>query len=135
MAMALRAAGGAMLVYAPCYTAQFVASALYDDPARVWSVFNAISAAGILVALAANVAHLRSQPRGDPLTAARLGATALCCANAVLAIWFLRNWIHLLTLADGESVGVHAEVIWDVIAVLIPLVLATTGWRLWRTGA
>ena len=133
MALAARVAGVAMLAYVPLYLAQFCFDTLYDDPGRVWSVFNAISALGILVALAANLAHARSQPGGEPLTAERLGAYALCYANAALAIWFFRNWIHLLALEEGESVSIHADVIWDFIAVLIPLVLATTGWRLWRT--
>ena len=61
----------------------------------------------------------------------RLGAYALFYANAALAIWFFRNWVHLLALEEGESVSVHSDVIWMIIAVLIPLVLATTGWRLW----
>ena len=47
-----------------------------------------------------------------------------------LAIWFIRNWVHLLVRKEGESVRVHSEVIWLVVAFLIPRILATTGWRL-----
>ena len=135
MAIALRVVGGAMLVYTVLYTAQFLFSTLYDEPQRVWDVFNVISAVGILLALVANLAHLREQSADGALTAARAGAVALFYANAALAVWFFRNWIQLLDLEEGESVSIHADVIWDFVAVLIPLVLATTGWRLWRTRA
>ena len=64
----------------------------------------------------------------------RLGAYSLLYANAALAIQFFRNWVHLLALEEGESGSVHSDVIWMVIAALIPLVLATTGWRLWRNS-
>ena len=133
MAMALRAVGGLMMAYAAVYTAQFFFDTLYTDSGRVWSVFNFISAAGILVSLATNFLHMRSQATGEPATLARLGAYALFYANAALAIWFFRNWIDLLALEEGESVSVHSDVVWMFIAVMIPLVFATTGWRLWRT--
>ena len=64
-------------------------------------------------------------------SAHRLGAYALFYANVALSIWFLRNWVHLLAMEEGESVSVHSNVLWMAIAVLIPLVLATMGWRLW----
>ena len=67
-----------------------------------------------------------------PDIVARLGAHALFYANAALAIWFFRNWVHLLALKEGEPVSIHSDVIWMVIAALLPLMLATTGWRLWR---
>ena len=73
---------------------------------------------------------LTARRRRRPLT--RVGAHALFYANAALAIWFFHNWIRLLTLEEGESTRLHHEVVWQLIAVMIPLVLATTGWRLWR---
>ena len=56
-------------------------------------------------------------------------------ANAALAIWFFRNWIYLLALDAGESARVPVDVIWDFVAVMIPIVLAATGRRLWQTNA
>jgi hypothetical protein len=94
-------------------------------------VLNIISAVGIVVALAVNFAHMRARPRSEPGVLQRLGAYALFYTTAALTIWFFRNWVHLLALEEGESVSVHSDVIWMVIAVLIPLVLAATGWRLW----
>ncbi len=134
MTMITRIIGGLMLAYCGIYTAHFIFDTIYDAQA-IWTVFNAISAAGILTALAANFAYMRRQARAGPDIVPRLGAYALFYANAVLAIWFFRNWVHLLALEEGESVRVHSDVIWMVIAVLIPLVLASTGWRLWCRSA
>ena len=131
MAMIERMTGGAMLGYSALYTAHFIFDSLYDAQ-PIWAVFNIISAAGILIALAVNFVHMRAQSGHQAVTESRLGAYALFYANAALAIWFFRNWVHLLALEEGESVSVHSDVIWMVIAVLIPLVLGTTGWRLCR---
>ena len=130
MAMIMRITGGLMLAYSAVYTAHFIFDTLYDA-GPIWSVFNIISAAAILIAVAVNFAHMRAQFGQQAVTVSRLGAYALLYANAALAVWFFRNWVHLLALEEGESVSVHSDVVWMVIAVLIPLVLATTGWRLW----
>ena len=131
MAMIVRITGGLMLAYSALYTTHFILDTLYDAQS-IWTVLNIISAVGILIALAVNFAHMRRRARAGPDIVPRLGAYALFYANAALAIWFFRNWVHLLALEEGESVSVHSDVIWMVIAVLIPLILVTTGWRLWR---
>ena len=131
MAMISRTTGALMLAYSALYTAHFVFDALYDA-GPVWTVFNVISATGIVIALAANLAQMRARVGSGPDVVPRLAAYALFYANAALAIWFFRNWVHLLALEEGDSVSVHSDVIWLAIAVLLPLVLATTGWRLWR---
>ena len=117
--MAVRLLGGLMMVYAALYLAQYIGSTLYDNPQQVWDVMNYASGVFILVALVVNALRVSS-------------ARALFYANAALAIWYFRNWLDLLTLDKDESVSVHADVVWSLIAVMIPLVLATTGWRLWR---
>ena len=122
MAMALRVVGGLLMVYAALYLAQFLFNTLYDNPQLVWDVMNYVSALAILIALVANLAHMRSQSGGgEPLDLARLGAHVLFYANAVLAIWFFRNWIYLLALDEGASARVPVDVIWDFVAVMIPL--------------
>ena len=131
MAMVLRGIGGLMMVYSGVYLAQYLFSALYDNPQRVWDVMNVVSGVSILVALAVNLGWMRSQD-GESSTTARVGAHALFYVNAALAIWFFHNWIRLLTLEEGESTKLHHEVVWQLVAMMIPLVLATTGWRLWR---
>ena len=130
MAMMVRTTGGLMLAYSALYTAHFIFDTLYDAQ-PIWTVFNIISAVGICQSPWRSIAHMRAQAGSGPTTVPRLGAYALFYANAALAIWFFRDWVHLLALEEGESVSVHSDVIWLVIAVLIPLVLATTGWRLW----
>ena len=125
-----RISGGLMLAYSALYTAHFIFDTLYDAQ-PIWTVFNIISAVGIVIALAVNFAHMLAQARSGPDIVQRLSAYGLFYANAALAVWFFRNWVHLLALEEGESVSVHSDVVWMVIAVLIPLVLATTGWRLW----
>lgn len=134
MATVLRLVGGLMVVYAGLYLAQFLFSSLYDNPQPVWDVMNFVSGAGILVALIVNFGHVRSQSGGESVTIARLGAHLLFYVNAALAIWFFRNWIYLLALDAGESASIPVDVIWDFVAMLIPLVLATTGLRLWRAS-
>ena len=135
MTMVLRGIGGLMMVYAVLYLVQYIFSALYDNPQRVWDVMNVVSGASILIALALNFVGVRSQSAGEFTTPARVGAHALFYANAALAIWFFHNWIRLLTLEEDESTKLHHEVVWQLIAVMIPLVLATTGWKLWRENA
>lgn len=115
------------MVYAVAYTAHFIFDTLYDA-GPIWSVFNIISAVGILLALVVNFVHLR---QATPYILEQIGSYTLFYANAILAVWFFRNWIHLLALAEGESVNVYTNVLWMLIAGLIPLVLAATGWRLW----
>ncbi len=131
MAMAMRITGGLLLAYSALYTAHFIFDTLYDAQ-PVWDVLNIISAVGIVIAMAVSFTHMRAQAGSGSDIVPRLGAYALFYANAALAIWFFRNWVDLLALEEGESVSVHSDVVWMVIAVLIPLVLATTGWRLWR---
>ena len=135
MAMTWRLVGGLMMVYAALYLAQFLFSSLYDNPQPVWDVMNYVSGLGILVALIVNFGHMRSQSGSDEPTLSRLGAHVLFYANAALAIWFFRNWIYLLALDAGESASVPVDVIWDFVAVMIPIVLAATGRRLWQTNA
>ena len=135
MAMTWRLVGGLMMVYAALYLAQFLFSSLYDNPQPVWDVMNYVSGLGILVALIVNFGHVRSQSGSDEPSLSRLGAHVLFYANAALAIWFFRNWIYLLALDAGESASVPVDVIWDFVAVMIPIVLAATGRRLWQTNA
>ena len=132
MTMVTRGIGGVMMAYSVLYLAQYLFSPLYDNPQRVWDVMNVVSAVGIVAALAANLGRARSQPGSESTTLSRLGDYALLYANAALAVWFFHNWILLLTMEEGESVSAPTEVVWQLIGVMIPLTLATTGWRLWR---
>ena len=71
MTMVLRGIGGLMIVYAALYLVQYIFSALYDNPQRVWDVMNIVSGVGILIALAVNFLGIRWQSAGES-TPARL---------------------------------------------------------------
>ncbi len=47
-------------------------------------------------------------------------------------IWFFHNWIRLLILEAGQYPTVQAEVLWNLIAALVPVVLIATGSKLIR---
>ena len=134
MTAMVRILGGLLLVYPVVYLTQLFLSTYSDSFASAWSVINYLSALGILSALVVNFIHMRAQNQMESPTLERFGAYALLCANAALAIWFFRNWIDLLMEEAGESTPIDNDVIWHVIAVLMPLVLATTGWRLWQNN-
>ena len=73
MATMLRITGGLMLAYSALYTAHFIFDTLYDAQ-PIWTVFNIISAVGIVIAVAINFAHMRAQAGSGPTTVPRLGA-------------------------------------------------------------
>ncbi len=63
-----------MLVYSALYTAHFIFDTLYDAQ-PIWTVLNIVSAAGILIVLAVNFAHMRAQLSQQAVTMSRLGHT------------------------------------------------------------
>lgn len=131
MSLVTRLLGGLMLAYAAVYTAQYIFSAFYDGAAQVWSVLNVVSAVMVLVALGANLMRVRLSDAGERGNWPRV----LLYANGPLAIWFFHNWVRLLLLQEGESVSVQHDVVWQLIAVMMPLVLIATGrwlWDYWR---
>lgn len=113
--MTRRTIGILLGAYAVVYAVQFIASPLYDAQ-PVWNVVNYLSALAIVAALALNA---RSRD-------------FLLAANVALAVWFFRNWFGLLALDAGESVSTHADVLWYIIAGLIPAILGATAVRATR---
>ena len=128
-----RTLGGLLFVYAVLYTAQVLFSRFYVDaldPQEIWDVFNYITGAGILVAIAVACAHKRmTADDADPVR--RLTAKAGCYASLALAIIFFPLRFSLLmgdTQSDAQNVG------WILVSFLNPLVLATAGACLWKAG-
>ena len=70
MTTVLRGIGGLLMVYAVLYLVQYIFSALYDNPQRVWDVMNVASGVGILIALAVNFHGAHSQSFGESSTPA-----------------------------------------------------------------
>ncbi len=116
-----RVVGGLLIAYAVVYVMQYLGSSFYDSPQRVWDILNVVSAVAVVVALVVNVRSVR-----DGVD------TALLCANGVLAVWFFHVWTDLLTLAEGEPVSVHHDVVWEMVAAMMPIVLGATGLKLLR---
>ena len=124
------AVGTVLVLYSVAYTAQYVFSALYESSGQVWNVFNYITAVLIVAALVANAAFARQQNAGELVP--RVGNYCRLTANFVLVIWFFHNWIRLLILEAGQYPTVQAEVLWNLIAALVPVVLIATGSKLIR---
>ncbi len=70
--MVSRITGALMLAYSAVYTAHFIFDTLYNAQ-PIWTVFNIISAVGILIALAVNLAHMRAQAGHEPVAVPRVG--------------------------------------------------------------
>ena len=128
-----RTLGGLLIVYAVLYTAQVLFSRFYVDaldPQEIWDVFNYITGAGILVAIAVACAHKR-MTADDADSVRRLTAKAGCYVSLALAIIFFPLWFSLLmgdTQSDAQNVG------WILVSFLNPLVLATAGACLWKAS-
>lgn len=126
-----RVAGGVLLLYAIVYAAQVIFNRFYADaldPQEIWDVFNYITGAGILIAIA--VAWCNKQVIAYDDLLRRLTAQASVFASLALAIIFFPLWFSLImgdNQSDANNVG------WILVSVLNPLVLANAGACLWHT--
>ena len=126
------AAGGVLFLYAIVYAAQALFSRFYADaldPQEIWDVFNYITGAGILIAIAVAWGNKRVIAHDDLMR--RLTAQATVFVSLALAIIFFPLWFSLImgdTQSDAQNVG------WILVSVLNPLVLANAGACLWHTS-
>ena len=126
-----RVAGGVLLLYAVVYAAQVLFNRFYADtlnPQEIWDVFNYITGAGILIAIAVAWGNSRVIAHDD--TIRRLTAQASVFASLALSIIFFPLWFSLImgdSQSDANNVG------WILVSVLNPLVLANAGACLWHT--
>ena len=127
-----RTVGGLLLAYAVLYTAQVLFHRFYEEalePQRVWDVFNYMTGVGILVAIAVAWGNWRANAGAEPVV--RLASRAGLYASAALGIIFFPLWFSLImgdTQSDANNVG------WLLVTFLNPLVLATAGASLLRSG-
>ena len=130
MSSVKRLAGGVLFLYALVYAAQVLFSRFYADaldPQEIWDVFNYITGAGILVAIAVAWGNKRVIADDDLLR--RLTAQATVFVSLALAIIFFPLWFSLIvgdTQSDANNVG------WIMVSFLNPLVLANAGACLWH---
>ncbi len=126
-----RVAGGVLFVYAIVYTAQVLFNRFYADalaPQHIWDVFNFITGAGILVAIAVAWGNKRVIPDGDLFR--RLTAQAGIYVSLALAIIFFPLWF---SLRMGDAPSEAQNVGWILVSFLNPLVLGSAGACLWHT--
>ena len=124
-----RAVGGFLFVYAIVYAAQVLFNRFYADaldPQEIWDVFNYITGAGILIAVA--LGNWRMIADADLIR--RLTSQAGLYVCLALAIIFFPLWFSLIigdAQSDDQNVG------WILVSFLNPLVLANAGACLWHT--
>ena len=95
------------------------------EPYRAWEVLHWFMAAAILIALASTFALKRQLGPGGALRE-HLSVNALFYALLGLALIFFRIWPSLLR-GDEQDL-----LVWSSINMVLPVVLAAAGVRMWR---
>ena len=122
----------------------FVINQFLDDSVdvvQVWSVLNVPMVIGLAAALIFNLSRKMEEGARDPeagVTRRYLDVNLAFYVTAAVSILFLHNWFspgHPPLLANGPDSldGNHqAWVIWAFVDTALPLVLAATGFGMWR---
>lgn len=126
-----RVVGGILFGYAVIYTVQVVFA---PAPVEVYRVLNYFTAAGILASLVVVWSYKRSAADQGADPGRCLADQVGFYSTLVLAIWFFSLWFRLLNSGDFDSVSEADNVGWFLVSALNPLVLGTTGARLWRSA-
>ncbi len=95
------------------------------EPYPVWEVLHWFMAAAILIALFSVFADKRRLGPGEEVRE-HLSVNALFYALFGLALLFFRSWPSLLRGGDYDLF------VWGSINMVLPVVLAAVGMRLWR---
>ncbi|MCE2528764.1 MAG: hypothetical protein J4G11_02695 [Acidimicrobiia bacterium] len=103
-------------------------------PVEVYGVLNYLTAAGILASLVVVWrCKLGAVDQGaDP--GRYLADQVGFYGTLVLSKWFFTLWFRLLGSGDFDSVSEADNVGWFLVSALNPLVLGTTGARLWKSA-
>ena len=120
----------------------YILAPLYTDSARaalaLGYYLNILMAVSLLIALAFQGQGQRAANaggNGKGLSRERLTANALFYVTLLVALWFFRNWLDLLTSNPPGSQSVATQIVWDLIDGLLPIVLGITAIRLWRDSS
>ena len=134
-------AGAYMIVLAVVVAVYFIINTVlgesFDDfdVQSVWYVVDVLMLIGLVLALVFNYARKREEDGSDSggaVTRRYLEVNLAFYLTAAVTILFLHNWLSLLALGGDSLDGNHqAWVIWAFVDVMLPLVLGTTGCRLW----
>ena len=117
----------------------FVINQFLDDSVdvvQVWSVLNVPMVIGLAAALIFNLSRKMEEGARDPeagVTRRYLEVNLAFYVTAAVSILFLHNWFSLLANGPDSLDGNHqAWVIWAFVDTALPLVLAATGFGMWR---
>ena len=117
----------------------FVINQFLDDSVdvvQVWSVLNVPMVIGLAAALIFNLSRKMEEGARDPeagVTRRYLEVNLAFYVTAAVSILFLHNWFSLLANGPDSLDGNHqAWVIWAFVDTALPLLLAATGFSLWR---
>ena len=117
----------------------FVFNQLVDDSvdvAQVWSVLNVLMVIGLAAAIIFNFSRKMEAGKPDPqagVTVRYLEVNVTFYVTAAVSILFLHNWFSLLANGQDSLDGNdQAWVIWAFVDTALPLVLAATGFGMWR---
>ena len=136
----LRRVGAVYLVAVALAVAVFfVINQFLDDSVdvvQVWSVLNVLMVIGLAAALIFNLSRKMEEGARDPeagVTRRYLEVNLAFYITAAVSILFLHNWFSLLANGPDSLDGNHqAWVIWAFVDTALPLLLAATGFSLWR---
>ncbi len=105
------------------------------DVMQVWLVLDVLMLTALIPALIFNYVRKREadgEDSGGAVTVRYLTANVAFFLTAALVILFLHNWFTLLAQGTDSLDGNHpAWNIWAVVDTMLPLVVGTTGCRMW----
>ena len=136
----LRRVGAVYLVAVALAVAVFfVINQFLDDSVdvvQVWYVLDVLMVIGLAAALIFNLSRKMEEGARDPeagVTRRYLEVNLAFYITAAVSILFLHNWFSLLANGPDSLDGNHqAWVIWAFVDTALPLLLAATGFSLWR---
>jgi len=105
------------------------------DVPQVWLVLDVLMLIALVPALIFNYMRKREVDGEDSagsVTIRYLSANVAFFLTAALMILFLHNWFVILAQGSDSLDGNHsAWIIWAVVDTMLPLVVGTTGCRMW----
>ena len=136
----LRRVGAVYLVAVALAVAVFfVINQFLDDSVdvvQVWSVLDVPMVIGLAAAFIFNLSRKMEEGARDPeagVTRRYLEVNLAFYITAAVSILFLHNWFSLLANGPDSLDGNHqAWIIWAFVDTALPLLLAATGFSLWR---
>ena len=124
---------GVSVAVAACFIINPLHAASYN-PENIWFILDILMVIAAIIALAFNTRRkLREGKTGDndPLTGRYWEANIAFYATIGISILLLHSWFSVLAL--GLEPGDHQGFIkWAVIDTLLPLILSSTAFAMWR---